>query len=70
MAKGTKRTVLSALENIIKAAKHEEDDRLDRVFFSYDDALMAKVKKDAQFIAEQFVITRKHAILFAIILEL
>lgn len=70
MAKGTKRTVLSALENIIKAAKHEDDDRFDRVFFSYDDALMEKVKKDAQFIAEQFVITRKQAILFAIILEL
>ncbi len=70
MAKGTKRTVLSALEHIINAAKHEEDDRYDNVFFSYDDALMVKVKRDAQYIAEQFVITQKQAILFAIILEM
>lgn len=70
MAKGTKRTVLSALENIIKAAKHEDDDRFDRVFFSYDDALMEKVKKDSKFLAEQFEITPKQAVLFAIVLEM
>ena len=70
MAKGTKRTVLSALENIIKAAKHEGDDRFDRVFFSYDDALMEKVKEDSKYLAEQFEITPKQAVLFAIILEM
>ena len=70
MAKGTKRTVLSALENIIKAAKHEDDDRFDRVFFSYDDALMEKVKKDSKYLAEQFEITPKQAVLFAIVLEI
>ena len=70
MAKGTKRTVLSALENIIKAAKHEEDDRFDRVFFSYDDALMEKVKEDSKYLAEQFEITPKQAVLFAIVLEM
>ena len=70
MAKGTKRTVLSALENIIKAAKHEDDDRFDRVFFSYDDSLMEKVKKDSKFLAGQFEITPKQAVLFAIVLEM
>lgn len=70
MAKGSKRTVLSALEHIINAAKYEDEDRNDRVFFSYDDALMEKVKKDSKFLAEQFEITPKQAVLFAIILEL
>ena len=70
MAKGTKRTVLSALENIIKAAKHEDDDRFDRVFFSYDDSLMEIVKKDSTFLAGQFEITPKQAVLFAIVLEM
>ena len=70
MAKGTKRTVLSALENIIKAAKHEDDDRFDRVFFSYDDSLMEKVKKDSKFLAGQFEITPKQAVLLAIVLEM
>ena len=70
MAKGRKRTILSALEHIINAAKHEDDDRFNGVFFLYDDALMEKVKKDSKYLAEQFEITPKQAVLFAIVLEM
>lgn len=70
MAKGRKRTILSALEHIINAAKHEDEDRFDRVYFSYDDALMQKVNKDSKFLADQFGITPKQAVLFAIVLEM
>lgn len=70
MAKGRKRTILSALEHIINAAKHEDEDRFDRVFFSYDDALMQNVNKDSIFLADQFGITPKQAVLFAIVLEM
>ena len=70
MAKGRKRTILSALEHIINAAKHEDDDRFNGVFFLYDDALMEKVKKDSKYLAEQFEVTPKQAVLFAIVLEM
>ena len=70
MAKGNKRTVLSALTNIINASKHEVEDRYDCFTFSYDQALMESVKKDSKYLAEQFEITQKQAVLFAIIVEM
>lgn len=70
MAKGNKRTVLSALTNIINASKHEVEDRYDCFTFSYDQAMMESVKKDSKYLAEQFEITQKQAVLFAIIVEM
>lgn len=70
MAKRSKRTVLSALTNIIDAARYKDEHMLDRTYYSYDDALMKKVQKDAKFLAKQLEITAKQAVLFAIILEI
>ena len=69
MATRSKRTVLSALTNIIDAARYNDEHMLN-TYYSYDDALMKKVQKDAKFLAKQLEITAKQAVLFAIILEI
>lgn len=70
MATKSKRTVLSALTNIIDVARHEDEHRWDSAYYSYDDALMKKVQRDAKFLAEQLEITPKQAVIFAIVLDM
>lgn len=66
------KTVLSAINVIIKAAMYEKEDRYggSEDYFKFDEELLSKVKKDAEFLAEQFSITSKQAVLFSIIIEM
>lgn len=66
------KTVLSAINVIIKAAMYEKEDRHggSEDYFKFDEELLSKVKKDAEFLAEQFSITSKQAVLFSIIIEM
>ena len=70
MATRSKRTVLSALTNIIDVARHEDEHRWDSAYYSYDDALLKKVQREAKYLAEQLEITPKQAVLFAIVLDM
>ena len=66
------KTVLSAINAIIKAAIYEKEDRFgsSEDYFKFDEELLNKVKKDAEFLAEQFSITGKQSVLFSIIIEM
>ena len=66
------KTVLSAINAIIKAALYERVDRFDSLdgFFKFDEELLTKVKKDSEYLAEQFSISCKQSVLFSIIIEI
>lgn len=64
-------TILSAMTNIIVAARcNNESSENDDEFFSYDDELMNKIQEEASFLAAEFDITARQAVLFCIIVEL
>lgn len=63
-------TILSAMTNIIVAARCKNESSEDAEFFSYDDELMNKIQDEASFLASEFDITARQAVLFCIIVEL
>ena len=67
-----KRTVLSAIGQIVNTASYEEKDKYDyaKKYYRFDEKLMEEVREDAEYLAEQMAITPKQAVLFAIIVEM
>ena len=66
----TEKNVLCSMERIISASKYEKKSGRGRndTFFRYNDSLMETVESDASYLAEQYHITPKQAVLFTIIL--
>ncbi|MBR4351987.1 MAG: AAA family ATPase [Bacteroidales bacterium] len=71
-AEPVKKDILGSMERILKEAYCETCSDLCRFHhkYRYDDALMKKVEADASFLAEQFRISEKQAVLFTIILDM
>ncbi len=67
-----KRTVLSAIGQIVNTASYEEKDKYDyaKKYYRFDEKLMEEVREDAEYLAEQMAITPRQAVLFAIIVEM
>ena len=66
----TEKNVLCSMERIISASKYEKKSGRGRseTFYKYNDSLMETVESDASYLAEQYHITPKQAVLFTIIL--
>ena len=66
------RTVLSAIEEIIKTASYEEEGRYggSSSYYRFDEKLMDEVRESAEYLAEKMDITPKQAVLFSIIVEM
>lgn len=71
-AEPVKKDILGSMERIIKEASCETNISYYRYQhgYHYDDTLMKKVESDAAFLAEQFRISEKQAVLFTIILDM
>ena len=65
-------TVLSAIEVIVNAARYEEKGRYgyNDEFFRFDEELMAKVRMEAAYLANELAITPKQAVFFSLIAEI
>ena len=65
-------TVLSAIEEIIKTASYEEEEKFggSSEYYRFDEKLMKEVNKPAEFLAAKMAITTKQAVLFSIIVEI
>ena len=66
----TEKNVLCSMERIISASKYEKKSGRGKseTFYKYNDSLMEAVESDASYLAEQYHITPKQAVLFTIIL--
>lgn len=66
----TEKNVLCSMERIISASKYEKKSGRGRneTFYKFNDLLMETVESDASYLAEQYHITPKQAVLFTIIL--
>lgn len=66
----TEKNVLCSMERIISASKYEKKSGRGKseTFYKYNDSLMETVESDASYLAEQYHITPKQAVLFTIIL--
>ena len=71
-AEPVKKDILGSMERILEEAYCETccDHYRFHHKYRYDDALMKKVESDASFLAEQFRISEKQAVLFTIILDM
>ncbi len=71
-AEPVKKDILGSMERILEEAYCEACSDQCRFHhkYHYDDALMKKVESDASFLAEQFRISEKQAVLFTIILDM
>ena len=67
-----KYTVISAIEEIIKTASYEEEEKFggSSEYYRFDEKLIKEVRKPADFLAEKMAITTKQAVLFSIIVEM
>lgn len=67
-----KRTVLSAIAEIVKAATYEEERRFggSSSYYRFDEKLIEDVCESAEYLAEKMDITPKQAVLFSIIVEM
>lgn len=65
-------TVLSAIEAIVNAAVYEKPGRYghDEEFFRFDEGLMAEVRLEAEYLANELSITPRQAVLFTLITEI
>ena len=65
-------TVLSAIEEIIKTASYEEEEKFGESseYYRFDEKLIKEVRKPADFLAAKMAITTKQAVLFSIIVEI
>ncbi len=67
----TDMTILSAIESIVDASRFEKTakNKKDEIYFKMDDELLLSIHPEAAFLAKEFSITEKQAVLFAIIIE-
>lgn len=65
-------SILGSMERIISASKYEKKGERGRneTFYRYNDSFIGSIKSDALYLAEQYHITPKQAVLFTIIMSI